>query len=171
MPSIARFATAATLAALVATAPTRADDLRRTHVWTVSEPGGREPPKLGLQTRDPARRSMAFERLFMTCRRAGGVEIVAWPVDLRAKDPEPGVLANFATDGTAHPMGNWRKSYNEMDEVTQVSVISSDLAPIRDMLGAESVRYGVEGVSMALPKASPAVRTFLAECARWSGRR
>lgn len=171
MSPIARAALAVTFASLVPTASAMADDLRRSHVWTVSEPGGREPPKLGLQPRNPERRSMSFERFFMTCRKAGGVEMVAWPVDLRAKDPEPGIDANFITDRTMHTMPNWRRSFNEMDDVTQVSVVSPDLDPVRDMLGAGSIRYGVEGVAMALPKASPAVRTFLAECSRWSGRR
>ncbi|MGU3404865.1 hypothetical protein [Methylobacterium brachiatum] len=171
MSPIARVALAVTLVSLVTTVPAMADDLRRSHVWTVSQSDGREPPKLGLQARNPERRSMSFERFFMTCRKAGGVEMVAWPVDLRAKDPEPGIDANFITDNTGHTMPNWRRSFNEMDDVTQVSVVSRDLGPVRDMLGAGSIRYGVEGVAMALPKASPAVRAFLAECSRWSGRR
>lgn len=171
MPRHARNALAAALAALSLVTAVRADDLRRSHVWTASRSDGTQAPKLGLQQRDAGRRSMSFERLMMTCRKTGGVEITAWPVDLRAKDPEPGIDANFITDASYHPMPNWRRSFNDMEDVTQVSVVSPDLAPVRDMLGAGSIRYGVEGVSMALPKASPAVGTFLADCARWSGRR
>lgn len=162
----------AAIGAALALAPNaRADDLRRTHLWIHSKRDGSEPPKLGLQPRDPARRSMSFERMMMVCRKAGGVEITAWPVDLRAKDPEPGIAANLITDTRYHPMPNWRRSFNDMDDVTQVSVASQDLSPVRDMLGAFSVRYGVEGVSMTLPEASKAVGAFLADCASWSGRR
>lgn len=171
MPLHARHLVAAVLAAAAAATPARSDDLRRSHVWTSARSDGAEPPKLGLQQRNPDRRSMSFERMIMTCRRAGGVEMTAWPVDLRAKDPEPGIDANFLTDATFHPMPNWRRSFNDMEDVTQVSVVSPDLAPVKDMLGAESIRYGVEGISMALPKASAEVRTFIGECARWSGRR
>jgi hypothetical protein len=171
MPLHARHLLAAVLAAAFASSVAHADDLRRSHVWIAARSDGAEPPKLGLQPRNPDRRSMSFERMMMTCRKAGGVEITAWPVDLRAKDPEPGIDANFITDATYHPMPNWRRSFNDMDDVTQVSVVSPDLAPVKDMFGAESIRYGVEGVSMALPKASAAVRTFLGDCARWSGRR
>jgi len=174
MPIHARNFLAAALAAAAAAstvAPALSDDLRRSHVWIAARSDGAEPPKLGLQPRNPEHRSMSFQRMMMTCRKAGGVEMTAWPVDLRAKDPEPGIDANFITDATYHPMPNWRRSFNDMEDVTQVSVVSRDLAPVRDMLGAESVRYGVEGVAMALPKASAAVRTFLADCARWSGPR
>lgn len=171
MPFKAHHFLAAVLAAASASTISHADDLRRSHVWIAARSDGAEPPKLGLQPRNPDRRSMSFERMMMTCRKAGGVEITAWPVDLRAKDPEPGIDANFITDASYHQMPNWRRSFNDMDEVTQVSVVSQDLAPVKDMLGAESIRYGVEGVSMALPKASPAVRTFLSDCNRWSGRR
>lgn len=171
MPRHGQFAFAAICAALILAPAARADDLRRSHVWVASKRDGSEPPKLGLQPRDPGRRSMSFERMMLVCRKAGGVEITAWPVDLRAKDPEPGIEANFITDRTYHQMPNWRRSFNDMDDVTQVSVVSKDLTPVRDMLGADSIRYGVEGVAMALPKASKAVEAFLADCASWSGRR
>ncbi|WP_146074042.1 hypothetical protein [Methylobacterium sp. 190mf] len=153
-------------AALCVASSAHADDLRSSYIWTLSAGGG--TPKLGLQSRDPDRRSMAFERFFMTCRRAGGVEIVAWPVDPKQRDPEPGMPANLATDTTHHPLRGWRRSYNEMDEVVQISVVAPDLSPVRDMIGAASIRFGVEGISLALPVATSAVRGFLTRCTRYA---
>ena len=163
------FAAIFSIAAIAASSNrVQADDLRTTYIWTYAAAGGASPPKLGLQPRNPAHRSLNYERLMITCDRSKKLTITAWPVDLRERAAEPNMDLNFATDLTPHLIPNPQRSFNEMDEVWQVEAVAPNPQPIRDMLGAKSIRLGATGVSMALPKASSSVKAFLAGCDRYS---
>lgn len=127
-----------------------------------------EGPKLGLQASNRHDRRMSFENLMFQCLRSGEIELTAWPVDLKEQAPEAGIPATFRTDGTRHILRGWRRAKNEMEDAIEVSVNSPNLEPIKEMLIAKIILFGVQGISMALPKPNVAVRNFISACENFS---
>lgn len=147
--------------ALCGASAAEAEDLRRDYAWTKSDRTS-DPPKLGLQSRRPAQRSMSFERLYMSCLKSGGLAIEVWPVG-KAVESSPALLI---VDGIQHPLRACNTSMNEMDEVLMCATSAPDLSAVRAMREARDIVFKAPDLSMKLPAASPAVRAFVGECER-----
>lgn len=151
--------------ALCAASAAEADDLRRNYVWTKSDRSS-DLPKLGLQARRPGQRSMSFERIYMSCLKTGGLEIEVWPA-AKGGDSSPPILI---VEGIQYPLGAWKTSMNEMEEVLMGTTSSPDLSAVRAMREARDIVFKAPDLTMKLPAASPAVRGFVGECERWNRR-
>ncbi|GJD63596.1 hypothetical protein MPEAHAMD_3766 [Methylobacterium frigidaeris] len=150
------------LIAVIATSSlAHAEDLRKEFTWVKAEGS---PPKLGLQPKDPDHRSMSYDYVYMECGRQGQVTVAAWPIDRRARAPKAAVGLTVVTDRERHVLPNPKRSFNEMDEAWQVSATTSDLAFLRTMLQASSIRLDTTGLSLVLPMASRDVGAFLKHC-------